>query len=251
MPFTSVQCPAEGCNFETGAYAATVVAAILNGHVADKHQQQQAQVAVPKAPKVDRPSLTDDLDEEQWNVFHQSWNIFVQANRIGDNDIAVQLFSCCSNTLKAKLTSIHPDFLTKQPRELLPLLKTICVTPVAISVKRNELLQMKQDGGETIRSFQSRIKLKAATCRFKVPCTHNHVNDEGNVEVDYTNEMIRHVILSGIYDEEIKRGIFGSTCIDIMDVNELITLIESKETARDATGDFSTSASSQYNQNRR
>ena len=249
MVNVSIQCPAEGCDFETGAYAASIVAAILNAHTVDRHQQQ-ARAAPPRPPKVDRPSLTDDLDEEQWNVFQQSWNIFMHANRVADQDKAYQLYSCCSNTLKAKITSVHQDFLTKAPQDLIPLLKTLTVTPVAISVKRNELLQMRQDAGETIRTFQSRLKAKATTCMFKIRCTHNHVQDgNGNdvdVQVDYTSEMIRHVILNGIYDDEIKRDIFGSERIDIMELNELIALIESKETARDATNDMSTNSLSQY-----
>ena len=47
--------------------------------------------------------------------------------------------------------------------------------------------------------------------------------------------MVRHVNL--IYDDETQRDVFSSDRIDVMEANELITLIESKETARDATGD--------------
>ena len=47
--------------------------------------------------------------------------------------------------------------------------------------------------------------------------------------------MIRHVILTGIYDEEIRRDVYGQVNLDNMDVAQLISLIEGKETARDAT----------------
>ena len=37
-----------------------------------------------------------------------------------------------------------------------------------------------------------------------------------------------------LYDEEIRREIFGDARIEEMEVAELVTLIENKETARDA-----------------
>ena len=135
---------------------------------------------------------------------------------------------------------------------MMTLMKNLTVTPVAISVKRNELLQMCQDAGETIRTFLSRVKGKAVTCRFKVECTHNHAAATGATEppahvyVNYTNEMIRHVILNGLYDDEIRRDIFGQHNLDTMDVNDLIMMIESRETARDATSSSSANAISQF-----
>ena len=110
---------------------------------------------------------------------------------------------------------------------------------------------MKQDAGQTVRDYHSKVKAKAMTCHFKKRCTHPHRPiqvggvDPIHVDVDYTNEMIRHVIMNGIYDEEIRREIFGDARIDEMEVGELVTLIENKETARDATK-LTTSSLSQY-----
>ena len=87
--------------------------------------------------------------------------------------------------------------------------------PVAGSVKRNKPLQMHQDAGETVRTFLSRVKGKVVTCRSAVECTHAHraANDQteppSHVYVDYMNEMIRHVILNGLHDDDIRRDVFG------------------------------------------
>ena len=145
------------------------------------------------------------------------------------------------------------DVLNQSVQELLALLKTITVIPVAVTIKRNELLQMIQDAGETIRTFLTRVKAKAVTCRFKKECMHRHAPPADNAQqppahvyVDYTSEMIRHVILNGLYDDEIKRDVFGQNNLDGMDVGDLVSLIEGKETARDATSSASTSAISQF-----
>ena len=240
-----IQCPVAGCTYNTGDFDNAVAAALLMAHTAGDHSAGSVQQRRP--PKVDRPQLADDINEEAWNAFQYSWTMFVQANGIADADKAVQLYSCCSTALKSKVTAIHHDILTKAPNEVLALLKTLTVIPVAVSVKRNELLQMTQDAGETIRTFFSRLNAKAVTCRFKVECTHAHADGApARVFVDYTSEMIRHVVLNGLYDDEIRRDIFGHCDLDDMNATNLITLIESKETARDATSHNANNAVSQY-----
>ena len=206
----NVQCPVEGCGYETGEYGQAVVTALLSAHTAGTHVIAPAPVANParRPPKVDRPELEDGIEEEAWNGFEQSWTIFVRANAVTADDLAVQLYSCCKPSLKQKVTAVHPDFLDQDADNLLPILKALTVTPVARTVKQNNLLHMKQDPGETVRTFFSRVKSTAITCRFKKLCPHRHappqpgVEAPNAVEIDYTNEMIRHVILSGLYDEE-------------------------------------------------
>ena len=140
----NVPCPIAGCNYETGDYPATIVAALLSAHTAGTHVAGAAIAHQPKPPKVDRPELTDGIDEETWNAFHQSLKIFIQANRIQNADLAVQLYSCCKSSLKSKITAVNPDFLERPSNELLNLLKGLTVIPVAKTVKQNELFQMEQ-----------------------------------------------------------------------------------------------------------
>ena len=247
----NVQCPVEGCAYVTGDYAAAVAAALLSAHTAGAHTVAPAAPA-RRPPKVDRPELSDGIDEEEWNTFVQSLSIFNRANNVGPGDLGVQLYSCCKPSLKQKLTAVHPDFLDRPSNDLLVLLRALAVIPVAKTVKQHEFLQMKQEPGDSVRTFHSKVKSKAVTCGFKKLCAHPHAPLQeggaapGDIQVDYTNEMIKHVILNGLYDEEIRREIFGNARIDDMEVTELITLIESKETARDATNGASNNALSNY-----
>ena len=248
----NIHCPVENCQYATGDVDNAVAAALLMAHTAGSHSANRLeQPRRPRPPKVDRPQLKDNISEETWNAFTYSWDIFVRANDVDDADQTVQLYSCCDLALKSKITAVHHDVLNQPVQQLLALLKTITVIPVAVTIKRNELLQMNQDAGETIRTFLSRVKAKAVTCRFKKECMHQHAPGNAqqppdHVYVDYTSEMIRHVILNGLYDEEIKRDVFGQNNLDNMDVGDLVSLIEGKETARDATSSASTSAVSQF-----
>ena len=146
MVHVSIPCPVEGCNFESGAYPASIVAERLSIHKNDKHPAAAAAAPAERrrGPKVDRPEISDTMEEESWNALEQSWRMFVQLERIPDGDMAVQLYSCCKTSLKAKITAVHPDFLDRPVNELLPMIKMLTVIPIAKTVKQNELLQMKQ-----------------------------------------------------------------------------------------------------------
>ena len=235
----NVQCPVPDCGYSTGEMETAIVAALLVAH-ASVHTVH-ASFPSRRPPKVDRPRLTDNIDDVGWNAFRQDWETFVRANNVADADQSIQLFSCCDGDLKTKVTSICPDVYAKTLTDLMTLLKGLAVIPVAVSVKTNELLQMQQDAGEAIRAFHARVKGKAATCRFQVKCSHQH-QPEGEVNVNYTDEMIRHVILNGLYDDDIRRDMFSMTEVDDMPNNELISKIEAKETAREATSKQSNNA---------
>ena len=146
-----IQCPVVGCDYSTGDVDSVVVAALLNAHTVGAHTSSQP-VKQRQPPKVERPQLSDAIDEESWNAFKQDWTMFTRANEVSAVDQPIQLFSCCDSALKAKLTSCCQDVFEKPVQELLTLLQSLAVIPVAVSVKRNELLQMHQDSGE-VRVF--------------------------------------------------------------------------------------------------
>ena len=163
----AIKCPC--CEFLTPDLSDVLAAAGLNTHVVVDHANNHvvAQAQPRRTPKVDRPLLKDNISEETWNAFKQSWDIFVRGNDVAVVDRTVQLYSSCDMGLKTKLTAMHQNILDQPVDEVLKLLKDITVTPVALTVKRNELLQMQQDAGEKIRTFYSRVKGKAITCKFR------------------------------------------------------------------------------------
>ena len=58
--------------------------------------------------------------------------------------------------------------------------------------------------------------------------------------------MIHHVILNGLYDDKIRRDVFGQPNLETMKIEYLFMLIEAKETARETTSSPATSAVSQF-----
>ena len=83
---------------------------------------------------------------------------------------------------------------------------------------------MRQLREEPFCAFVTRVRGKADTCAFAVNCTCG-------LKVNYTDHMILDTLLNGIADDEIRREILGSADVLTRAVNEIVVLVESKETA--------------------
>ena len=82
-----IHCPVQNCEYSTGEQDNAVAAALLMAHTAGSHNNNAVlQTHRPRMPKVDRPKLTDNIGEEVWNAFRQSWDIFVRANEVNVDD---------------------------------------------------------------------------------------------------------------------------------------------------------------------
>ena len=187
-----------GCKFETGEFEdASIVIALLNNHTTVSHSMLPC---AKKGPKVDRPILSDNLTEEKWNGFLQGWKLFTEANSVSIEDQPVQLFACCDTDLRAKATSTNEKILDSSVEEMLVYLHKLSVVPVAIFVQRTELLRMTQSSDEPIRAFFSRVRGKSLICRFRMNCPYQHANDMADkaVFINYTDEIIRHVVIAGL-----------------------------------------------------
>ena len=161
--------------------------------------------------------------------------MFVMANGVSTADQPVHLFACCDPDLQAKVTATDDNILSSNIDEMLKLLRSLSVVPVAINVQRSELLRMQQQPGEAIRTFFSRVRGKAITCRLQLECAEEHTGEPRCVSVNYTNDIIKHVVIAGIYNEDVRRDVYGIQDADTMSVHNLIAFIESKEVAREAT----------------
>ena len=115
--------------------------------------------------------------------------------------------------------------------------------PVAISVRRSDLLAVGQCDGESVRSFLARIKGKAATCLYTVNCP----SGDCNRSVDFTDIIAKDVLISGLAEDEVKREVLGWPGLDNSTIEETVSFIEAKEMARDALNRHSaTNAISSY-----
>ncbi|PFX22693.1 hypothetical protein AWC38_SpisGene12774 [Stylophora pistillata] len=120
-------------------------------------------------------------------------------------------------------------------------MRSLAVIPVATSVLRTELLQLHQERDQAFRAFAARVRGKAETCAFNATC-------ECGTSVDYTDHVIRDVLLNGLSNPDIRRDVLGTKDILTKLINDVIALVENKEMARNALPSATLSSISTFKQ---
>jgi hypothetical protein len=132
----------------------------------------------------------------------------------------------------------HPDAVTSTEDNLITVIKQMAVIPVAISVRRADLLGIKQDHGENARAFYAKVKGKASTCSYTIGCT-----GAACIQViDFTNVMVKDVLISGLADEDIKKDVLGWPDLYSKSLEDAVSFIGAKKMARDALNKVDTTA---------
>jgi len=179
------------------------------------------------------------ISTEDWNVFLRRWEVFRAGSGIDAASAPAQLFQCAGGALGDRLLKSDPDAASRTLPELLQAMRALAVIPVAVSVLRTELLQLNQGRGEQFRSFAARVRGKAETCSCHMSCSCSR-------NVDYTDNVIRDVLLCGMSELDIRRETLGTKDILEISVNDVIALAENKEIARNAFPLSAVSAASSF-----
>ena len=192
-----------------------------------------------ESPKLERPKVEIGISTEEWNIFNRRWEVFRAGSGIDDSSAPSQLFQCAGNELGDNLLKANPNATKETLPQLMAAMCSLAVIPVATSVLRTELLQLRQERDEPARAFAAKVRGMAETCAFATKCTCG-------LSADYTDHAIRDVIVNGLYDNDISREVLGVKDIPQKPVNEVIALVENKEMARNALPSSSLSAVSSF-----
>ena len=220
MSAIDIQCPIAGCCYSTGNVSEAVAIALLNTH-AISHSNAQSSTKHIRGPKLDRPKVGSGISLEDWNVFQRRWDVYREGSGIDDDSAGAQLFECADDVLGNALLKMDPSITRRPIAEVIRKMKALAVVPVAIGVIRAELLELKQHRDEPFRSFAARVQGKGETCDFftSVLCECGNQNS-----VDYTDNMVRDVLIAGIYDPDIRRNVLGVDGLINKPLNEVIAI---------------------------
>ena len=184
-----------------------------------------------KSPKLNRPIVDVGIDQENWDSFVVRWKQFLVASHISKSTESLQLFHCASEELGNLLLKSNPALTDMPVDELLSLMYSFAVIRVAKGAQRAELMKMVQGSDETVRTFVARVQGKARTCDFSVD---GKCKCGDTVTVNYTQKVVKDVILAGLCDNEVQTSIFEIEGIDDKPLNDIISVIERKVCARKA-----------------
>ena len=208
------------CNFKTDEVSKALAIALLANHSL-AHQctlpntTGPSSSLIPHGPKLERPKVNIGISIEEWNVFTCHWEAFCTGSGIKDESAPSQLFQCAENELGDSLLKANPHAPSNAQPDLPAAIHSPAVIPVATGVLHTELQQLCQERHEPFCAFTERVPGKAESCAFttKYECGKN---------VDYTDHVIRDVILNGISDPDICREVLGTKNVLQTSVNDVI-----------------------------
>ena len=224
-----VKCPTPGCDFVADNESDQVIVALLNIHLQTAHMQAPPRPSAPP-PRLDRPKIDVGVEEEAWNGFIRRWNAFKVGSGIGDDTAPMQFFQCATDHLGDLVLKAYPNVHNQTLEDIQEHMKELAVIPIAIGVRRAELMELRQAPDEPFRTFAANVQGKAETCAFltTVECVCNRT-----IQAEYKDETVKDVLLSGIADTDIRREALSTT--QKKSVNDIIAFVESREMARNAT----------------
>ena len=228
MAHVSVQCPIEGCDYMATHTEVTVVAAMLNIHATTHTAPARAPHTDTRVEKLKRPTIGLAGTDEAWSYFLTRWGEYKTGSKLTGPDIVTQLLECCEEDLRKDLTrAAGRSLMNSSEEDVLGAIKSLAVHAENTMVARVSLSNMRQGHEESIRSFHARIKGQADTCRYKMECARagcDHIND-------FTEEILRDVIVRGIADQDIQLDLLGEKNQN-MTLKEMIEYIEAKESGK-------------------
>ena len=240
-----VGCTIPNCGIETADVSENLAIALLANHgLAHQSPAHPHAASTPllRGPKLNRPKVNIGLSIEDWNVFFRRWEVFRTGSGIDEASAPSQLFQCAGTELGDSLLKGNPQAISDTLPQLLAAMRSLAVIPVATCGLRTELLQLRQERDEAFRAFTARVGGKAETCAFDAQCVCGQ-------SVDYTDHVIRDVLLNGLSDPDIRRDILGTLDILHKSMNDVVALVENKEMARNALPSSSLSAVSMFQRN--
>ena len=234
-----LKCPYANCEETITNDDKEIAIALFNAHVGTHTSARQVEQKSMKSEKIARPKISQGLPEEGWNSFLIQWKLYKTSAGLSATESKLQLIYCCDQELIENVLRSDPNIIEKDETDQLSSIRKLSVVPVAMGVRRSEMLNLTQDAGELSRSFLARIQGKAATCDFSTKCLAKCCETTPS-NVDFSTVIVKYVLVNGLVDAEIKREVLGWKELDSSSLPETVAFIENKEMARDAyKGDVS------------
>ena len=114
-----------------------------------------------KVPKIDRPELKQDISNEEWQSFE--WRRFKRCTEMSRSEVPDQLFQCCERSLARLLLKEDPNIIESGEDALLDAMQKMAVLHVATTVRRTNLMSLRQEHGQTFREYFANVRAAAAT----------------------------------------------------------------------------------------
>ena len=142
----------------------------------------------------------------------------------------IQLLECCDENLRKDITrNAGGSLADKTVKEAMAAIKKLAVREENAMVARVQLSNMRQDRDKPLCGFGARLRGQASVCKFTIPCP------SCTSDVNYTEHILRDILIRGLADNEIQLDILGDKNQD-MSLEEVFLFVEAKESGKRSAG---------------
>ena len=214
MTNIEIRCTYTDCEYTTEKIPVEYAMQLLAMHNTAEHDAAPPPTPASAARKA-------GVTTERWVYFQERWNSYKIATGITGADTQGQLMDTCSEQLRYVMFQDNNDIEQQSEINILDSIYRLAVKAENVMVSRVVLNNTQQQANEGIRNFTARVKGQVDLCQFthKSTCTNT---------VRFTDEMVRDVIIRGLYDQDTQRDVLGMQEQD-MQLDALIKLLEAKE----------------------
>ena len=183
-----------------------------------------------------RPSVDLGCSAEQWDAFMNNWARFAMISELDDESMAPQCRACLTDRLKEAVNHHRGDIHCMDVKHLLRSVRYVAVEP-PIGVRRSLAHNSAQAAGEHYADFVTRVSGLISACEYKAPCPHAEkipdpegrrmlCGTAGCKASDYSEDVLRNVLLAGIYDEDVKKCVLYCPTVAQASPGEIAGLVE-------------------------
>ena len=209
-PPIPLKCLKSGCDFTTPQCPTwEPMMELLRMHVNLEHPSETPPPpaagagASTKVEKLPRPKLEEDITDSDWNYFCAEWARYKRSVKLAGQDIVDQLWATMSPDLKRQCHDHGASTENTTEDQLLPLMKAFATRGQNKLCNIVHFLNLKQEEGEPIAKFISRVRGEAKTCEFKIKCSKVGCSQENS----YADKLSAHVVVRGLNDPDIQEDV--------------------------------------------
>ena len=253
-----MSCSFPGCQYSTDQDLTTAMSPTLDNHltmigihIQGVHQPVPAPPP-PPPPQIQPPPLQNvtrvrppelrleegKIEEPDWDAFIAEWENFKVAGNLQIGTEKHQLGSVLGATRTKVFGRLGPAaYGALTERELLEQARLLVIKRRNKYVHRHKLNLMRQDENEPAIGFETRLHPAARTGKFKKKGKCPVLNCTGEIEIDYTEEMVLDNFIRGLSDEEIKSKVFAMQEEDCTP-EKVLRFVEAEELGRSSVRDI-------------
>ena len=249
-------CPHDGCQYNTRQDLSADVNPTTADHIAMLGHHRAAvhppAPPPPPPPQIQPPPLQNvtrvrppelrleegKIEEPDWDAFIAEWENFKVAGNLQIGTEKHQLGSVLGATRTKVFGRLGPaayEALTEGG--LLEQARLLVIKRRNKYVHRHKLNLMRQDENEPAIGFETRLHPAARTGKFKKKGKCPVLNCTGEIEIDYTEEMVLDNFIRGLSDEEIKSKVFAMQEEDCTP-EKVLRFVEAEELGRSSVRDI-------------